>query len=442
MATTEAPKYKALTGKHLLAKHLSTATINAFEGSVRTGKTIGTLYDVADFCRNGPAGTIAMCGRTERTVINNLVIPMQAMFGPANVVINRGNGSVNIFGREVLLYGANNEAARTKIQGATLIAAYADEISTLPESFFDMLLSRLTEDGAKMWLTCNPEGPQHWFKKKWLDKAKLWVDHDGKIHRRNPDDYDENDPKRPIDLHRFSFILDDNAKNLPAKTIARLKASYSGLFYQRNILGKWALADGMVYSMFSEGRHVIPHDSMPTMERILGVGIDHGTTHPTAGIMLGLGTDHKLYVMDEWAPPIGLTVGEYAGLLRDWLKDLPEPEYIYIDPSAGTVKVEIRKAQIGRSRDATNSHAALYTIGALFSSGNLFISDRCSKLLNEIPGYVWDPKASERSGKDEVIKVDDDFADAMRYPIASTERIWRRYIPSLIEHKEAADAAA
>jgi phage terminase large subunit len=207
------------------------------------------------------------------------------------------------------------------------------------------------------------------------------------------------------------------------------------------ILGRWALADGMVYSMFEEAKHVIPHDALPTMDRVLSFGIDHGTTNATAGIMLGVGNDNKLYVMDEWAPPGERTTGEYTDLLREWLKDRPEPEYIYVDPAAAPFKVELKKANLGRSRDATNTHDTLLTIGALFSSGNLFVSDRCTELLNEIPGYVWDPKKSEK-GIDQVIKLDDHYLDAMRYSIASTERIWRRYIPSLIKHKEAADAAA
>lgn len=443
MAQSE-PKYKPLTGKHLLARHLSTADINAFEGSVRTGKTIGTLYDVADFCRNGPPGAFAMCGRTERTVINNLILPMQEMFGPKNVVLNRGSGSVNVLGREILLYGANNEQARTKIQGATLIAAYADEVSTLPESFFDMLLSRLTLDGAKMWVTCNPEGPRHWFKTKWLDKAKLWVDHDGNIVRRDPDDYDEHDPKRPIDLHRFSFILDDNAKNLPAKTVARLKASYSGLFYQRMILGRWALADGMVYDMFDQAKHVVPAGSLPRMQRVIALGADHGTTNATAGILLGIGDDNRLYAIDEWAPPKGLTTGEFATLLREWLAQHEDPEYIYVDPAAAPFRAELKKARIGRTAAATNETYSVNTIGSLFKSGNLLISDSCTQLLDEIPGYVWDPKQAEK-GVDAVIKVNDHFCDALRYAIASTERVWRRYLPSLAAPttKEAAhDAAA
>jgi PBSX family phage terminase large subunit len=434
------PKYKPLTGKNLQAATLSTAFINVFEGSVRSGKTIGTLFDWAKFCAVGPPGVCMMAGRTERTIINNLILPLQEMFGPNLVTINRGNGTVNILGREVILVGANNELARTKIQGATLVGGYLDEIATLPESFVDMFITRLSEPGAKMWATCNPEGPRHWFKLKWLDKAKLWLDHDGELHHRNPGDYDDDDDAKPLDLHRFSFILDDN-EHLGTDYVARIKASFSGLFYQRMVRGMWALADGAVYDMFTEAKHVIAHDDMPHMSRILALGIDHGMTNATAGILLGLGVDGHLYAMDEWSPPPkGLSIGEQADSLRDWLADRTTPEWIYVDPAAKAFKVEIKKAQIGRSTDATNEvEDNINTIGALFSSGNLFISDRCTHLRDEIPGYVWDPKKTDK-GEDAVIKLDDHYLDAFRYAIASTEKLWRRTIRSLIKVKTTARA--
>ena len=102
-------------------------SIEAYEGAVRSSKTITSLLDWVRFVRTGPAGALAMCGKTERTVINNLILPLQEMLGPSRVRINYGTGVVTICGREVHVYGANNEQARTKIQGATLAGAYADE---------------------------------------------------------------------------------------------------------------------------------------------------------------------------------------------------------------------------------------------------------------------------------------------------------------------------
>ena len=147
----------------------------------------------------------------------------------------------------MLLIGADNEAAATKIQGLTLAGAYCDEAAALPETFFNMLYSRLSVAGARLWLTSNPDNPGHWLKKKWLDRAKLWLDRDGVTHA---------DPGG-IDLHRVSFKLEDNP-HLPAEYVARVKASYTGLWRRRYVLGEWCMAAGAVYSMWDPARHVLP----------------------------------------------------------------------------------------------------------------------------------------------------------------------------------------
>ncbi|OZC55071.1 hypothetical protein CH289_07705 [Rhodococcus sp. RS1C4] len=426
-------RVQPLEGKARDAYRLSTAEINAFDGSVRSGKTVGTLYDFAQFCIHGPEGLFCIAGRTQRTVINNLIIPMQEMFGANNVVIKYGSGTVDIFGREVLIVGANNEQARTKIQGLTLAAAYADEVATLPESFFDMLVSRLSVKGARMWCTCNPEGPRHWFKKKWLDRAKLWIRHDGTLIDRR-DEYankDVEDPTRPIDLHRFSFLLDDN-KNLDPEYVARRKASYTGLFYLRMILGEWALADGVIYSMFDEDKHVIDYEQLPTMQRLIAFGLDIGANHPTAGILLGIGADNKLYAIAEYAPPTGSTDRQIADGLDKFLDQHQtrfgqQVEGIFVDPSALSIKLELTERNHTIYNASNKVKEGIRTIGSLLLSGHLYFSSLCPKLVAEIPDYVWDPKAAEK-GEDKPIKIDDDFLDAARYSIASTRYTWQSYL--------------
>lgn len=414
-----------LQGKAKLAARYSTARINAYEGSVRSGKTIGTLIGWAVFCMYGPPGQVLMCGRTERTVINNLILPLQEMLGPERVSINRGTGAVTICGREVLIVGASNETARTKIQGLTLAGAYADEVSTLPESFFNMLVSRLSVAGAQMWTTCNPEGPAHWFKVKWLDRARLWIDHDGNIIARDPDAFDDDDPAKPINLHRFSFTLDDNAHNLDPEYVASTKANYSGLWYKRMILGHWAVADGAIYEMFDTAKHVVAHSQIPSIVRYVGMGVDYGTTNPTAGIVIGLGVDGRLYAVDEWSPPRGTDADLSLGL-RAWLDERPDVEYVFVDPAAASFKMQLFQDGHKRLGDATNKVLdGIRLTASLFSTGRLLVSDRCTRLLDELPGYVWDDKAAAK-GEDKPVKLNDHFSDALRYAVVSSQMAWLR----------------
>lgn len=407
-----------LTGKALRSLQCEPASITAYEGAVRSGKTIASLLDWVRFIRKGPAGPLLMTGRTERTVINNLILPLQDMLGPERVKINRGTGTVVICGREVMLIGANNEAARTKIQGLTLAGAYVDEASTLPESYFNMLYSRLSVVGARLWLTSNPEGPAHWLLIKWLARAKLWIDKDGAEHV-DPDG---------IDLHRFSFQLEDNP-TLPGEYVARIKASYVGLWYRRYIGGEWVAAEGAVFSMWDPAVHVVAHDAIPPLERMLSLGADWGTTNASAGILLGL-AQGRLYAVDEWwldgsQMHIKPTVGQQADALIAFAQaSQPRPEWVVVDPAAAAFQTELFHRGITARHADNEVLRGLGLLATLLGSGHLLVSERCKALIREMPSYSWDQKATER-GEDKPVKVADHAIDSFRYAVTTTEVLWR-----------------
>lgn len=399
-------------------------SIEAYEGSVRSSKTITALLDWLRFIRNGPAGALAMVGRTERTVINNMVLPLQEMLGRHRVQIKYGSGTVVVLGREIHLFGANNEQARTKIQGLTLAGAMVDEAGVVVESFIQMLYSRLSVPGAKMWLTANPEGPQHWLKTEWLDRAKLWINKHGEVII--------NDSPDALDLHRYTFTLDDNPSLDPAY-VERIKRSYTGMWRRRYIEAEWVVAEGAVYQTYEPNRHVIEHAKLPRLRRIFGVGMDVGTTNPSSAVALGLGEDGKLYAVDEYRTEGGLTDSQLSVGLRDWLARLPmAPEWIAIDPAAASFKVQVAGDGLMNVMNADND--VLYgirTVASLIQDGHLLISDRCQGLIKELPGYSWSPKATEK-GEDAPIKANDHSCDALRYSVISSETLWRPYVDTPI----------
>lgn len=415
-----------LVGKGLAAARMPKARLNVYEGSVRSSKTIGSLIEWIRFIRFGPDGNLLMTGRTQRTIINNLVLPMQEMLGAHRVKINYGLGTVDVLGRTILLIGADNEAARTKIQGLTLAGAYVDEASTLPESYWNMLVSRLSVVGAQLWATCNPEGPRHWFKLKWLDKAAYWITHDGTIIDRRDDlTLPEGDDRRPIELHRVSFILDDNP-NLDADYVASVKSMYTGLWFRRMIKGEWALADGAVYDMFDPARHVV--DEVPAIERLVALGVDHGVQNPTRGELIGVGVDGVLYVVAEWNPP-KMTDGERSQHLRAWLGEKGWPDRLFVDPAAKGFRNQLRVDGFTSVFAANNRVVPGITlVSSLFKADRLKIHRSCTALIDELPGYVWDTKKAEEKGEDAVIKLDDHSADALRYGVVTSQNLWRSYV--------------
>lgn len=458
------PVIEPLEGKALLStKTPPGCSLVMFDGAVRSSKTVSTLLMWCEFLRRGPQGQLAMIARTETAAINNLVMPLQQMLGTKRVVLNRGLGIVTIFGRVIQLYGANDVQAVTKIQGSTLAGAYVDEGANIPEAFFNMLRSRLSVPGAMLFLTCNPEGPKHWLKVNWLNKAQWHLDKFGKMHHYEEwvDDHTEPDGRRALHLPiwRVTFLLDDNlflARHNP-KFVRDLKASWpvGSVFYRRYILSEWVSAEGAVYGVWDEPRMTLKSEQLPRIEQVLIAALDYGTTHDTRAYLLGMtrvniadngrpdwegtkrGVDPArartvLIVLDEFSPDTA-TVGEHASLFEGWLQrnaHYGEPEWIAVDPAAATFKTELFAR--GRS-DVMNAHNAvvpgIQTVASLMHSGNLFVvADRCPFLLKGIPGYMWDVKASDK-GRTAPIKANDDEVDALRYAVYTSRRYWRDQIP-------------
>ncbi|MDN6720588.1 MAG: PBSX family phage terminase large subunit [Bifidobacterium mongoliense] len=423
---------RPLEGKSLLALRNPSSSIEAYEGAVRSGKTITSLLDWVKFTRQGPVGSLAMCGRTERTVINNLIIPLQEMMGRSRVQIKYGTGTVTILGREINIYGANNEQARTKIQGLTLAGAYVDEGAELPQSFVQMLYSRLSVPGAKLWLTSNPGSPAHWLKTDWLDKAKLWIDGSGRIIR--------NDSPDAMDLHRYTFLLDDNP-SLTEEYVERTKRSYTGLFRRRYVNAEWVAADGAIFDGWNPDVHVLEPEDLPPMIRYISVGADYGTRNASAAILLGIGQDGKLYAVDEFrydskAAERVLTEQEIAVRFEAWVAEHEaagrRPEWVAVDPAALSFRVEL--GNLGRHNVMQANNDVLYGIrimASLLSTGALKVSSACDALIKEMPAYAWDSKESEK-GIDKPIKVADHSIDSFRYALISTETLWRPYIDTPI----------
>lgn len=416
-------RFRPVGPKSRRVLRLSTASIEAYEGAVRSSKTITSLIDFGRFVRKAPAGELAIVGRTERTVARNLIEPMVAMFGKRHVAYNRGTSTLTLFGRIVYVIGANNEAARTKIQGMTLVGLYIDEVAVIPESFFNMAYTRLSVDGAKMWVTANPEGRNHWFLTNWLEKGRLWLQGDGTLVRT---------PDGPIDLHRYTYTIDDNPF-LTAAFVRRLKNSYTGVWYLRYILSQWTNAEGAIYDQWDPKLHQITNlpDDVVILRRV--VGVDYGTTNAFAAVLVGLGSNRKLYVLDEWrhdsrAGEARWTDAELSLGFRRWLAKHESVDWIAIDPSAASFKTQLERDQVKRVMSADNAvRTGLRNAASLLAIGSLLVLARCDKLIGEIPGYCWDPKAVAR-GEDAPIKINDHSCDAMRYAVMAALAYWGRNI--------------
>lgn len=333
-----------LSRKQLLSVGRATARINIWHGSVRSGKTVASLLAfVIAVAAAGPSGLIIICGRSLQTIERNVFEPLAdpALFGPLSKHVHhtRGATTATILGRTVHLIGAADTRAEGRLRGLTAQLAYVDEATLVPEGFWTQLLARLSTPGARLLATTNPDSPRHWLKVGYLDRA------------------------HELDLRAWHFKLRDNPSLSPAY-VAALSAEYVGLWRRRMIDGAWVVAEGAVYDMWDESRHVVTE--LPPMRRLLGVGIDYGTTNPFAAILLGLGADGRLYAVSEWrhdsrAAHRQMTDAQYSQAVRAWLDGLgAEPEWTFVDPRprasiANSGKTDTRESPRRRTKSSTAS---------------------------------------------------------------------------------------
>lgn len=394
----------------------STGKVSVWEGAVRSGKTIGSLLAFLLLVATASTrGEIVVIGRTRESVARNVFGPLMdaSLFGPLAKLVSytAGAPTAKILGRVVHVMGASDARAEAVLRGLTVSAAYVDEATLVSEQFWMQLMARCSVPGAKVYATTNPDGPGHWFKKKVMDRIG------------------------DLGYRRFSFLLDDNLYLMRENPeyVAQLKREYRGLWYRRFILGQWVQADGAVYDMWDEARHVVPLAAVPQMERILSIGIDHGTTNPTRGILVGQGAG-RLWALDEWSPSTGLPDVTQSALLRAWLgKREPEPwrypEWVYLDPAAASFKAQLFADGITPAPAHNAVLPGIRTVSSLLATNRLVVvRENCPNLIDQLPGYVWDSKATDK-GEDKVVKENDHEADALRYAVHSSRAFWRDAVP-------------
>lgn len=374
------------------------------DGSVRSGKTSIMslsffLWAMGNF--NGCA--FAYCGKSVGAVERNIVTPLLSIAylrRNFDIRYNRGDHVITARrgGREnrFYLFGGKDESSYSLIQGITLAGVMLDEVALMPRSFVEQALARCSVSGAKFWFNCNPENPEHWFRKEWLLKA----------------------PERnALHLH---FTMDDNP-SLEDATRERYRTMYSGVFYQRYVLGLWVMAEGIVYDMFDHTRNVYSEPPIDMADRSTRyIACDYGTTNPC--VFLDIYDDGEVirvdreYRWDSRAEHRQKTDEEYADDFMVFMGD--SWCAVYVDPSAASFIAALRRRGVYVIEANNAVLDGIRRVGALFQRGLLLVHDTCTGLMDELGSYRWDDKAAAR-GEEKPVKQLDHAPDALRYFVNS-----------------------
>ena len=363
------------------------------DGAVRSGKTVFMsaafviwameYYDRTNF---------AVCGKTVQSAERNVLKPLQENESlpytmtykvSTKVLTVRCGTKENYF----YIFGGKDESSYMLIQGITLAGVLFDEVALMPRSFVEQALSRaISYEHPKYWFNCNPESPNHYFYKEWIENPK-----DNTTH-----------------LH---FLLEDNPILSP-QMIERTKAMYSGVFYDRYIRGLWVIAEGIIYPMF--GKDTI----VSTVERKYTryvVSMDYGIQNPTAMLLWGF-YNGVWYQVNEFyhsgrETAQQKTDQDYYEDLERLAGDLPVDRLI-IDPSATSFIALVKQKRRFRVMKAKNDVIdGIQKTASAIQQGKIKVNDCCKRTIKEYGLYSWDTKADE----DRPIKDNDHAMDATRY---------------------------
>lgn len=369
----------------------SDARINIADGAIRSGKTFVFNLRWLDYIVNGPKGTLLMAGKTIRTLERNVLKAENGLFdlvGEGNYKYNGSTGELEISGRKIICIGASDERSENKIRGMTLAGALCDEVTLFPKSFIEQLIGRCSVAGSMLFWNCNPDSPYHFIKQEYLENPNM----------------------KPLIKH-WRFLMYDNpylVKTNP-EYIKQAETTYTGVFYKRNVLGQWALAEGIVYDNFTDECIV---EELPEEFDEIYVGVDHGVTHPDTFIMIGV-KDREVYVIKEFCQS-NRTNSELADEFINFI-DGYSVDGITVDSAAASLILEFNKRGIYTTDCNKEVVDGITLVTQLIGENRLFVHKSCKNLIKEFYTYSWDDKKSISQGKDVVIKLNDDCCDALRY---------------------------
>jgi len=425
-------------GKHLQLYHTFSEgspykdkTIIIADGSVRSGKTAVTGKLFSDYilrmAHKYPGVSSAVFGQSQSSaienVINPFIIPELDYMGLRYTRPSRTNPLVIYDGKyEIVIEvkGAQLSNSFTRVKGRTYLCALVDEGTEASHNMIPMLETRLSLPDSKLIINTNPDKPSHYIKTDMIDRVGFGRD----------------------DIMYYHFTLDDNPY-IEDSVKDKLKKSFSGVFYDRYILGKWVVIEGKIYDNYISAKNVKEFDLEESWEYYLG--LDFGWNDACAIVFMAYDRPNDTYyVIDEFIEShVSLTsmgdlmVGksvkgafghkciQHKNILANGLTGI----------WSGTEASQSRQEASGASSKSTilanypqlkgifkiKHHYVDYSIMSVYNhvENKLFVHPRCKKVDRDFNNWMYPEKDGEFIGeKPDPSRANHKFSnsmDAIRY---------------------------
>lgn len=417
--------------------------INVWEGAVRSAKTWGLHHKILGLShlnlQGKLGGRLILFGATKQTIFNNVLQDLFNIVGEGNYGYNRQSGEMDVFGAPWLVVGAKDEGSEKIIRGSTIGGAVGDELVLVQRTFFMMLRTRMSVNGARLYASTNPDSPYHYVKTELIDNKAMIASGD---------------------LRVTHFTLEDNPNLQPPNYRQMLERQFppGSLFHMRFVKGLWVTGEGSIYKDVW-GEHLMYQDEPWTMsngqpgavtpahlrtERCVerAISTDCGTNH--VQVYLDVIDDGDVLWFDReywWDSSIAQrqkTDSEYRKDLQLFMKKAPDAKVI-IPPECASFKAELVQAGIWHV-DADNEVLdGIKMVSSMMGlrkmmfrrppDGYLYdaaepIHEHVGETIKDLQNYIWNPKAALR-GEEEPVKHKDDGSDAVRYKVKTDIPAWR-----------------
>ncbi len=311
----------------------------------------------------------------------------------------------------VVVLGGLDKASR--IMSTEYDVIFVQEATELVEDDWESLTTRLRNGVVpfqQLIADANPSTPTHWLKAR-CDKGTTTL-----LESRHEDN--------PV-----LFNLDNGIRPNGQAYLAKLD-NLTGVRHARLRKGLWVAAEGVIYEDFGS-IHLINRSDLPPFVSVWW-SVDFGFTNPFVLQCWGEDADGRLYLYREIYHTQRLVEDHAKTILSivaadgKWIE--PKPRAIICDhdaegratleralglnttPAQKAVTEGIQLVQT-RLKVLPDGKPRLFIVRDALARRDPNLSDakRPTCTVEELPGYVWDPK------KEAPIKEDDHGCDAMRY---------------------------
>lgn len=423
--------FSAKSTKFIRVHPRNDAFFTLLDGAVRSSKTWTMIPKIRGVKQtaNAPGviglndynvpGDRVIFGVSKETIYNNVLNQLFDFIGTKNYTYNRQSGELWMRSlhyrkwRRWSIVGAKDEGSEKYIRGRTVGVAYGDELTLIPKSFIDMMISRMSNSGSRLYGTTNPDSPYHYIHTEYIqNKEKIESGFLNVIH----------------------FNMNDNL-SLTTDVRNRYESAYKGVFYQRYIKGLWVTAEGAIYKDCFTDENLYDDKTRPeflehpSKHSAMYIAIDYGTSNAT--VFLHVIDDGKTYWVDNEyyydSRQVGAqkTDSQYVEDLIDvkkkWMADNAES---IVDPSAASLSAEMTLRGVWHCQAENDVLDGIRNVSTLLLKNRIKIHTRCAKLRAELATYAWDTK-KQKIGEDAPIKANDHAPDALRYFVQTKVPSWR-----------------